>query len=125
MKYAISNWIYGNEPIEKTFERLAKFGYDGIEIRGEPEIYNIAKLKELMNSYGIKAASICGMWPWDPSDHMKSNDLANPVSRVREKAIKYAESVLEFGNKLGAPTLICVVGGCGKTKKIHECVVPN
>ena len=30
---------------------------NGIEIRGEPEIYNIAKLKELMNSYGIKAAS--------------------------------------------------------------------
>ncbi len=120
MKYAISNWIYGEELIEKTFERLKKFGYDGIEIKGEPESYDIKQLKDLMLSYQIEAASICGMWPWDPSDHMKSRDLANPSGRVRDKAIKYAESALEFGNKLGAKVLVCVVGGCGKTKKIHD-----
>ncbi|MHA1377546.1 MAG: sugar phosphate isomerase/epimerase family protein [Candidatus Helarchaeota archaeon] len=120
MKYAISNWIYGEEPLKKAFERLAKFGYDGIEIKGEPEKYEIRELKDLMHSYNIKTASVCGMWPWDPHDHMKTRDLANPDLKVRELGIKYAEKALEFGNKLGANCFICVVGGCGKTKKLHE-----
>lgn len=119
MKYAVSNWIYGDEPLEKAFERLAKFGYDGIEIKGEPENYNTEEINELMQSYNIKTASICGMWPWDPSNHMKSNDLANPDARVREKGINYAENALDFGNRLGAGTFIVVVGGCGKTIKLH------
>ncbi|MFX0141807.1 MAG: TIM barrel protein, partial [Candidatus Hodarchaeota archaeon] len=78
------------------------------------------ELKDLMLSYQIEAASICGMWPWDPSDHMKSRDLANPSGKVRDKAMRYAESALEFGNKLGAKVFVCVIGGCGKTKKIHD-----
>ncbi|MHA1385884.1 MAG: sugar phosphate isomerase/epimerase family protein [Candidatus Helarchaeota archaeon] len=120
MKYAISNWIYGEEPIETTFKRLAKFGYDGIEIKGEPEKYNVKKIQELMQSYNIKTASICGMWPWDPGDHLKTRDLANPDPKVREQGIKYAVNALEFGNKLDANCLVCVVGGCGKTKKLHD-----
>ena len=99
MKYAISNWIYGQEAIEKTFERLAKYRYDGLEIKGEPENYDIKQLGELMESYNIKTASVCGMWPWDPENHLNTRDLANPDPKVREKGIKYAESALEFAKR--------------------------
>ena len=70
-----------------------------------------------MESYNIKTASVCGMWPWDPENHMNTRDLANPDPKVREKGIKYAESALEFGNKLGASCFVTVVGGCGKVKR--------
>jgi D-psicose/D-tagatose/L-ribulose 3-epimerase len=120
MKYSVSNWIYGSEPIEKTVARLSKFGYDGIEIKGEPSQYDVKKLTELFSSYKLAVGSVCGMWPWDPSDHMKSRDLANPNEKVRAKGIDYAKTALEFGNKLGAKAFICVVGGCGKTSKLHE-----
>ena len=38
MKYAINNWVYADEPLRDTFSRLAKYGYDGVELKGEPEI---------------------------------------------------------------------------------------
>lgn len=120
MKYSVSNWIYGNESIEKTVERLVKFGYDGIEIKGEPAEYDVEALIELFSSFNLEVGSVCGMWPWDPTDPMNSRDLANPDEKVRAKAIEYAKSSLEFGNKLGAKAFICVVGGCGKTLQLHE-----
>ena len=120
MKYSVSNWIYGNEPIEKSVERLVKYGYDGIEIRGEPAEYDVKKLKDLFSSNNLEVSTVCGMWPWDDADHMKTRDLANPDPKVRERGIKYGESALEFGNKLDSKTFICVVGGCGKVKQLHE-----
>ena len=120
MKYSVSNWIYGSEAIEKTVERLAKFGYDGIEIKGEPSEYDVGALTELFSSYNLEVGSVCGMWPWEPAEHMNSRDLANPNEKVRVKAIEYAKTALEFGNKLGAKAFICVVGGCGKTTQLHE-----
>ncbi|MHA1651709.1 MAG: sugar phosphate isomerase/epimerase family protein [Candidatus Helarchaeota archaeon] len=120
MKYSISNWIYGSEPIEKTVERLVKFGYDGIEIKGEPADYDTKQLNDLLSSYNLEVSSVCGMWPWDDSNPMKTRDLANPDEKVREKAINYAESCLQFGNELGAKVFVCVVGGCGKVKQLHE-----
>ncbi len=41
MKYSVSNWICGSEPIERTVVQLSKFGYDGIEIKGEPNEYDV------------------------------------------------------------------------------------
>lgn len=120
MKYSISNWIYGEEPVEKTLERLSKFGYDGIEIKGNPEQYDVSKLKDGLSSHSLEVSSVCGMWPWDNNDHMKSNDLANPDERVRKKAVKYVRDGLSFGSQLGASCMVVVVGGCGKTKRLHE-----
>ncbi|MHA1783904.1 MAG: sugar phosphate isomerase/epimerase family protein [Candidatus Helarchaeota archaeon] len=120
MRYLVSNWIYGSESIQKTLERLRKFGYDGIEIKGEPSQYNVKELKELLESYNLIVGSVCGMWPWDAQDHFKSNDLANPNEKIREKAIKYVENCLDFGNELGAESFVCVVGGCGKVNQLHE-----
>ena len=36
MKYSISNWIYADEPLRTTSQRLRKYGYDGVELVGEP-----------------------------------------------------------------------------------------
>ena len=42
MFLSMHNWMRA-EPNELTIRRLAKFGYDSIEISGEPEMYNAAK----------------------------------------------------------------------------------
>ena len=36
MKVSMHNWMRP-EPIEPTIERLARLGYDGLEISGEPQ----------------------------------------------------------------------------------------
>ena len=34
MRFAISNWIYGKEGLEKSLQRLAKFKYDAVKLEG-------------------------------------------------------------------------------------------
>ncbi|MGC8961467.1 MAG: sugar phosphate isomerase/epimerase family protein [Candidatus Bathyarchaeia archaeon] len=120
MKYSVSNWIYGDEPLDRTLERLSRLGYDGVELKGAPGDYDIGEVRDLLSTYNLEVSSICGIWPWDSSDHMKSNDLANPDVRVRMKAIKYVKDCLELGRDLGASCMVVVVGGCGKTMRLHE-----
>ncbi|MEM2122006.1 MAG: sugar phosphate isomerase/epimerase family protein [Candidatus Bathyarchaeia archaeon] len=120
MKYSISNWIYGDEPLDRTLDRLSRLGYDGVELKGVPGDYDANQVKDLLSTYSLEVSSICGIWPWDSSDHMKSNDLANPDEGVRRKAVKYVRECLDLGSRLGASCMVVVVGGCGKTVKIHE-----
>jgi sugar phosphate isomerase/epimerase len=119
MKYSVSNWIYGDEPLDRTLERLSRLGYDGVELKGVPGDYDVDQVKDLLSTYSLEVSSICGIWPWDNVDHMKSNDLANPDVRVRRKAVKYVKDCLDLGSRLGASCMVVVVGGCGKTVRLH------
>lgn len=114
MKYSISNWIYGDEPIEKSMERMSRFGYDGIEVKGEPDQYDAKKLRELMESYGLEASSIAGMYPW-PTDE---RDLANPDEKVRRRAVEYVRRCVDFASQIGAPLVIVVPSSVAKVRPL-------
>ena len=64
MKYSISNWIYGNEPLRVTFQRLQKYGYDGVELVGEPQRYDIQEVKGLCQEFGLSVLSVIGWSTW-------------------------------------------------------------
>ena len=89
MKYSISNWIYGNEPLRVTFQRLQKYGYDGVELVGEPQRYDIQEVKGLCQEFGLSVLSVIGwsIWPLE-------RDLAHPDPQMRQKALKYAARCL-------------------------------
>lgn len=114
MKFSISIWIYGKEDIEKGFARAKKYGYDGIEVEGEPDKYDVKRLNELFSSYNLEASSIAGMYPW-PTDE---RDLSNPDPKVRERAINYLKKCCEFANRIGAPLIIVVPGCVGKVRPV-------
>ena len=84
MKYSISNWIYGDEPLRVTFQRLRKYGYDGVELVGEPRRYDIQEVKRLCQEFGLSVLSVLGwsIWPLE-------RDLAHPDPQMRQKALKY------------------------------------
>ena len=44
LKLAMHNWMRP-EPIETTIARLGRSGYDGIEISGEPAVYDADEVK--------------------------------------------------------------------------------
>lgn len=94
LKFGVSNWIYGGEPIEQTMERLAKCGYDGIEIMGEPKEVNIEKTKELLKSYGLEAPSVAGIWP-------HGRDLISTDEKIRQSTIQYAKDCVKMIADLG------------------------
>lgn len=114
MKFAISNWIYGDEPLEVTFKRLQRYGYDGIEIRGEPSFYPADEVRELCKKYGMTVSSVAGMYEWPNPDR----DLANPDPRVRRAAVNYLIGAVEWAAKLSAPMVVVVPSAVSKTSPV-------
>ena len=53
MHLSMHNWMRA-EPIDVTIRRLAKYGYESIEIGGEPDKYDTNEVRGLLNDNGIR-----------------------------------------------------------------------
>lgn len=114
LKYSVSNWIYGDEELQPLFGKLKEWGYDGVELMGEPDRYSTKEIKKLCADYELKVLSIAGIYPWPT----KERDLSNPDPRVREKAVDYVHRCCDFAAELGAPLVIVVPSAVGKTEPV-------
>ncbi|MBA3375627.1 MAG: hypothetical protein H0U00_07420 [Actinobacteria bacterium] len=47
MKLAVHDWIHP-EPIAEAIERLARYGYDGIEISADPALHDAGEVARLL-----------------------------------------------------------------------------
>lgn len=111
MRYAISNWIYGDEPLREQFARLARFGYEGIELVGEPEKYSLKDLKGLCKAFGIKVSSVLG---WSIYG-IPGRDGASPDEQEREAALKYCQECVNLASELEAPIMVVIPAPAGRT----------
>jgi len=116
MKYSISNWIYGDESLRETFERLKRYGYDGVELMGEPRLYRVAEIHGLCREFGLHVLSIAGIYPWPTEER----DLANPDPRVRERAVNYLKECVDLASGVGAPLIIVVPSAVAKTSPVGQ-----
>lgn len=106
-KYSMTQWIMGNEDIELSFQRLKKYGYDGIEFAAEPYALNQDKMKDLLVKYGMECTSLCGIFP-------ENRDLTDENG---EEAVEYLMDSVDFAVKVGAPYIIVVPSPVGRTVK--------
>lgn len=116
MKYSISNWIYGDEPLEVTFQRLQKYGYDGVELKGEPKLYQTGEVRKLCKKYNLSVLSIAGIYPWPTLER----DIASPDKGVRKKAVDYLQNCVDLAAGVGAPLVVVVPSAVGKTSPIDS-----
>jgi len=108
MKFSMHNWMRP-EPIEVTLERLHRFGYDGIEISGEPARYNATEVRKLLDHYGLEC--------WGAVTIMtEGRDLVHQDKYVRVGTIAYMKDCIKMIRQLNG-TIFCVVPSTvGKTK---------
>jgi sugar phosphate isomerase/epimerase len=110
MKYAVSSWIYGNEPLEKSLARLQRFGYDAVELTAEAEM-DVARIRNLVSRYKLRVSNLLGNWSWP-----LRRDLCNPDPQVRTQAINYAKRAIDLAREFGAlslgvvPSAVCKPG---------------
>ena len=116
MKFAISNWIYGEEPVETTFARLQRYGYDGIELMGEPKVYDPEDIRRLCDAHGLQVLSLAGMYPWPTEER----DLANPDSEVRERAVAYLRDCVDFADAVSCRLIIVVPSSVAKPSPVGD-----
>lgn len=98
MRYGICNWIFGQEPLGATLERLARYGYDGIELGAEPDRYALPEVNRLVKDHGLAVLGLTPAADW-PTE---TRDLTNPDPNKRALAVDYGRACVDMAAELGA-----------------------
>jgi D-psicose/D-tagatose/L-ribulose 3-epimerase len=98
VRYGICNWIFGKEPLNTTLERLARYGYDGIELSAEPSLYELQEVKRLVRDHGLAVLGLTPSADW-PTE---TRDLTNPDPNKRARAVDYCKSCVDMAAELNA-----------------------
>lgn len=108
IKISYNTLVYVNEDVEKSIERLAHFGYDGVDLVGEPERYDAAQVRALLGRYKIAASSICAVFSAE-------RDFASSKPEVRKNAVDYVKRCVDFAKEIGAHSISVQASACMKT----------
>jgi sugar phosphate isomerase/epimerase len=100
------NWMRA-EPIDLTIRRLAKYGYDSIEISGEPEKYNTTEVRKVLKENNVKC--------WGSVSLMfAGRDLIHADPKVRESSVKYVKDCVTMVKELEGHEMTIVPSQVGK-----------
>lgn len=111
MKFSICSWTFGDIPLEKTMEFVAKTGYDGIEIRAAVDDYNWNDIRKHAENLNLEISGLTGDTGW-PNEEQ---DLANANADNRKKAVAYFERQIEAVKEVGGEYLVVCPSAVGKT----------
>jgi len=103
---AMTQWIVGDEKLEKSCERLRRYGYDGIEFAAEPYELDAAACNALLKEYGLDCRSLCGIFG-------EERDLTSAGDAGRT-AVRYLRDSVDFAVKVGAGVVIAVPSPVGR-----------
>jgi D-psicose/D-tagatose/L-ribulose 3-epimerase len=106
MHLSMHNWMRA-EPIETTIRRLAKYGYESIEISGEPYQYDTRHVLEVLKENGIRCwGSITLM--------VEGRNLVAGDEETRAKSVQYVKDTVTMVKELEGYEVSIVPGEVGK-----------
>lgn len=106
MHLSMHNWMR-SEPLEATLERLARFGYESIEISGEPERYPAGEVRDLLKKHGIRCwGSVTLM--------MGERNMLSKDEAVRAQSVQYVKDCVTMVKELDGYELTVVPATVGK-----------
>jgi len=114
MHLSMHNWMRA-EPIEVTIRRLARYGYESIEISGEPEIYDTKEVRKLLDDNGLKC--------WGSVSLMfEGRDLIHADEAVRANSAQYIKDCITMVKELDGYEMTIVPSQVGK---VHAMDTPE
>lgn len=107
------NWMR-TEDVETTLKRLARYGYESIEISGEPDRYDVDEVRELMQEYGVDC--------WGSVSLMMggNRDLIHADESVRENTVQYLKDCVTMVEQLDGEVMTIVPSEVGKTDPMES-----
>src|SRR3954451_16730158 len=106
LKVSMHNWMRP-EPIETTIKRLGRSGYDGIEISGEPAVFDADEVKRMLDANGVEC--------WGSVTLMTGGrDLVHEDHYVRLASVQYVKDCLSLVASMGGSILTVVPSTVGK-----------
>ncbi len=106
-RYAYNSLVYYGEDVTKSIARVSKFGYDAIELYGEPDEYDTAEVRKLCSDHNIGVSSICSIYT-------EERDLASPEENIRRNGIDYVKKIADLASEVGCPVIIAAPTACMK-----------
>jgi len=108
MHLSMHNWMRA-EPIEVTIRRLARYGYESIEISGEPEIYDTKEVRKLLDENGLKC--------WGSVSLMfEGRDLIHADEAVRANSVRYINDCITMVKEMDGYEMTIVPSQVGKVQ---------
>ena len=112
-KYSYNTIVYSGEDYVTQVKRLNKYGYEGIELVGEPSWYNFNEVNKLNDEYNIQVNSICSIFT-------SERDLIHPDISMRTKAIDYCKEIADMGSEINSTTMIVAPSPVGKIESLKS-----
>jgi sugar phosphate isomerase/epimerase len=91
---------FKDEPLARSIERLARLGYDALEMPGEPANYDLAEVRGLIAGNGLKVSAVCGRLTGP------ERDLTTAEAHHRAQAVDYFRGLVDMAAALGAPAIV-------------------
>lgn len=108
MHLSSHNWMRV-EPIEHTLARLARFGYESIEISGEPGIYgDTASIRTSLREHGVRCLGAVTIMS-------EGRNLVASDDAQRESSVGYVKSCVTLVKELEGTLVSVVPAQVGKT----------
>lgn len=120
MKLSFNTWVYSSFPVwvpayplEETIKRIARIGYDGIEIgAAAPHAYPAylgkerrQEIRQTLQDNGIEVSSMLPAPGGGPG-----HNVASPLPEERKTAVEQYKQVIELCSDLGGETVLYVAG---------------
>ena len=106
MHLSIHNWMRA-EPVETTLHRIAKIGYDSIEIQGAPQLYDLKKVRQQLRDHKLRC--------WGSVTLMEDGlNLMSASPDERANTIRYLKSLVDMVKELDGHMVAVVPGTVGK-----------
>lgn len=106
MHLSMHNWMRAESP-EVTIRRLKKYGFESIEISGEPEIYNPKEVRKTLKDNGIRC--------WGAVTLMfAGRNLLAKDEAVRASSVKYTKDCVTLIKEMEGTVLTIVPCTVGK-----------
>lgn len=106
-RYTYNTLVYGQEPIALGIARIARFGYEGVEIVGEPAQANVAAIRRELASNEVVASSILSIYT-------PERDIVSSDPSIRRAAIDYVKGNVDYAVALGASVVTFTPTAVGK-----------
>ena len=114
MKYSYDTLVYYGEKAARSFERVARYGYDAIELVGEPANYDVTEIRALSAEHNIKVSSLCSIF------FGAERDLVAVESENRAKARRYVRDLVDFAAAVDCSMVIIRPAPFGKTSPTSD-----
>lgn len=112
-RYSYNVIGFQGEDIARSIDRLARLGYDAVEVEGEPESYDPKRIKKFAEDAGLTIGSVC-------PNFTAECDLSHPDPEIRNTALAYLRDVSEFAAELGAPLFIVAPTAYSRVQPIAD-----